>query len=161
MRSHFLATIKHHVVLTSIRIKRVQNPALLDQYLLLGESMQYQNQMWLWHGTDSASIRQICENGFNRSFSGKNATAYGKGCYFAKDARYSNEYASRDRSSEKRRMILAWVLVGRSCLGRPDMKAPPDGYQSTSNAPDARYPIFVTYKDAQSYPAWVITYRTE
>ena len=41
------------------------------------------------------------------------------------------------------------------------MKAPPAGYQSTSNATGSHASIFVTYKDAQSYPAWVIAYRTE
>ena len=88
-------------------------------------------------------------------------TAYGKGCYFARDACYSNRYASRDRYSDTRRLILAWVLVGKSCLGDKDMKAPPAGFQSTSNDVGSHASIFVTYKDAQSYPAWVITYRTE
>ena len=38
----------------------------------------------LFHGTEKATIPKI-----NRSFCGKNATAYGKGVYFAVGASYS------------------------------------------------------------------------
>lgn len=42
---------------------------------------------WLFHGTQSDVIPKIEKQGFNRSFAGKNAVAYGKGVYFARDAR--------------------------------------------------------------------------
>ena len=30
----------------------------------------------LWHGTDSDSVQQICENEFNRSYAGKNGQSF-------------------------------------------------------------------------------------
>jgi poly [ADP-ribose] polymerase 10/14/15 len=96
--------------------------------------------------------------GFNRSYAGKNATAYGRGCYFARDSEYSNKYASRD-SKDERRILLAWVLVGMYCQGNPSMCAPTEGCQSTVNR-IPRPHIFVTYNDTQSYPAYEIVYRT-
>lgn len=41
---------------------------------------------WLFHGTDPDVIPKIVIQGFNRAFAGKNAVAYGKGVYFARDA---------------------------------------------------------------------------
>ena len=41
----------------------------------------------LFHGATSDSIPKICEQGFNRSYSGKNATLFGRGVYFAADAK--------------------------------------------------------------------------
>ena len=37
----------------------------------------------LFHGTEKATIPKINRKSFNRSFCGKNATAYVKGVYFA------------------------------------------------------------------------------
>merc|ERR1712167_489021 len=45
---------------------------------------------WLFHGTDQDTVPKITQQGFNRSFCGKNATAYGKGVYFARDSEYSS-----------------------------------------------------------------------
>merc|ERR1712226_546153 len=45
-------------------------------------------RVWLFHGTDELTVPKIIEMGFNRSFCGKNATAFGKGVYFARDASY-------------------------------------------------------------------------
>ena len=43
-------------------------------------------RVWLFHGTDLDTIPKILQQGFNRSFAGKNATVYGVGVYFARDA---------------------------------------------------------------------------
>ena len=42
-----------------------------------------------FHGTDEDTAKKIMQQGFNRNFSGLNATYYGKGVYFARDASYS------------------------------------------------------------------------
>ena len=62
----------------------------------LSESSQRPNnaksrfeRVWLFHGTDEGTVPKITSMGFNRSFCGKNATLYGKGVYFARDASYS------------------------------------------------------------------------
>lgn len=157
---HFLASFGSARVLVK-QIVRVQNRDLFDLYILKKSQMTQPNEKWLFHGSDPAAVQSMCENSFNRSYAGKHAIAYGKGCYFALNSKYSNEYASRDQRGA-RRMIVAWVAVGKHCPGDRTMCAPEQGYDTTSNHQHHTPPsIFVTYNDAQSYPAYVITYRTE
>lgn len=158
VRSHFLATISSNASI--IQINRIQHADLFDQYLLKKRQMaDYPNEKWLFHGADENAIKSIIRTGFNRSYAGKNATAYGKGCYFARDSSYSNRYASRNDRKE-RHMLLAWVVVGMYCEGNSSMCAPTDGCQSTVNRL-IKPSIFVTYSDPQSYPAYHIVYRSD
>ena len=112
---------------------------------------------WLWHGTDSCVLDKILQQGFNRSFCGKNATAFGKGVYFARDASYSAypTYAVPDHQGLQ--YILACrVCVGEYCRGREDALTPDmrdvksqSLYDSTvgllGSDTMARPGIFVTY----------------
>ena len=84
------------------RVERVQNAALFDLYrakraqmlaphaeagatghcatghrLRLAEERGMERR-WLFHGTSQVTAGQIAEQGFNRSFAGKNATRYGR-----------------------------------------------------------------------------------
>ena len=43
----------------------------------------------LFHGTTTDAVEKIMRQGFDRGLAGRNATAYGVGVYFARDARYS------------------------------------------------------------------------
>ena len=47
------------------------------------------NEKRLFHDTERDTIPKINRNSFNMFFCGKNATAYGKGVYFAVDVSYS------------------------------------------------------------------------
>ena len=75
----------------------------------------------LFHGTEKATIPKINRNSFNRSFCGKNATAYGKGVYFAVDASYSLD-DTYSCSQGNKYMYLARVVVGDFCVGNDTMK---------------------------------------
>ena len=89
---------------------------------------------------------------------------YGRGSYFALDAKYSHDYA--EKKDGRRRMFVARVLVGDYTLGRPTFKVPPpkdmnDPYGRTydSTVDNMVAPsIFVTYDMGQSYPAYLIKY---
>ena len=71
-----------------LNVQRVQHASLWRQYRLklqsviqregTGSEQRYMRR-WLFHGTDEDTVPKITQNGFNRSFCGKNATAYGKG----------------------------------------------------------------------------------
>ena len=96
---------------------------------------------------------------------------YGQGCYFARDASYSNRYARSQRYfserpvSQPKHMYLARVLTGEFTRGTSTMiVAPPK---------DPKYPtvlfdsvvdntanpsIFVVFYDADAYPEYLITY---
>ncbi len=62
----------------------------------------------LFHGTEKATIPKINRKSFNRSFRGKNATAYVKGVYFAVDPSYSiNDTYSRPDSQGNKLAVRA------------------------------------------------------
>ena len=99
------------------------------------------------------------------SFSG---VQYGRGAYFARDARYSLGYAvnreSRAGARGRRYMYLARVLVGQYCVGTSTMIVPPPKDHSR---PEILYEsvvdnqgnpsIFVVFFDNQCYPEYLIT----
>lgn len=70
------------------------------------------NEKLLFHGTSPDTIDHICARNFDFRMSGKNATLYGKGSYFATTASYSHRYTSKD-SDGNFSMFLAQVLVGK------------------------------------------------
>ena len=99
-----------------------------------------------------------------RSFCGKNATFYGKGVYFARDASYSANSTYSVPDSKGHQYIMACrVVVGEYCPGVKDALTPivrdPKSHQlfdstvgllrdDTMTNPS----IYVTYHDAQAYP---------
>ena len=96
------------------------------------------------------------------SFTG---TAFGQGCYFARDASYSNGYAAKDQQGMKR-MYLVRVLTGEYTQGSSSMivappKDPNDStvlYESVVNT-TSNPTIFVVFYDADAYPEYLITYK--
>ena len=89
---------------------------------------------------------------------------YGRGSYFALDAKYSHNYS--EEKDGLRVMFVARVLVGDFTLGNSGLKVPPpkdanDPYGRTydSTVDNMVAPsIFVTYDMGQSYPAYLIKY---
>ena len=65
----------------------------------------------LFHGTSHEYIDSICKQNFDWRVSGKNATKYGKGSYFAVEASYSHCYTSESKTGS-RFMFVVDVLVG-------------------------------------------------
>merc|ERR1719324_1192949 len=81
-------------------IDRVQNVSLWQSYSVKksqicareedeSKALRKYVRCWLFHGCPGDIVDKILQQGFNRSFCGKNATFYGKGVYFARDAKYS------------------------------------------------------------------------
>lgn len=90
--------------------------------------------------------------------------AYGQGTYFARDASYSNTYASKGAGLSH--MYLARVLTGDYTKGRSSMTvAPPkDATDPTvlfdSVVDDTANPtIYVVFYDANVYPEYLIVYK--
>eukprot|EP00037_Helgoeca_nana_P006603 m.60706 g.60706 ORF g.60706 m.60706 type:complete len:1108 (-) comp17479_c0_seq3:48-3371(-) len=119
-----------------------------------------------WHGTTRDISDKIMQQGFNRSFCGRNMCRYGKGVYFARDAAYSAqpEYAQAEEDGLCR-MFSCRVVHGVYCEGTdnalvPDILDPETNrlYDSTTN--DVHNPImWVTYHDAQAYPEYLLHFR--
>jgi hypothetical protein len=156
------------------RIKHIQqvcNNDLLKQFLAVKESMDKRggigsNEMQLFHGTQSKTVPRINNSGFNRSHCRKHR--YGKGVYFARDASYAAQdtYSPPDNDGVKH-MYLARVLVGEYCVGKSEDIEPSQARTGAASQIDlcdsttdrSLSPrIFVTYKDNQQYPQYLITF---
>ena len=92
-------------------------------------------------------------------------TLHGQGCYFARDASYSNGYASPDAQGQKH-VYLVRVLTGEFITGSGSMITPPakDPKNPTllfeSVVDNMANPgIFVVFFDADAYPEYLITYK--
>jgi len=111
--------------------------------------------------TDKETADKIVVQGFNRSFCGKNATVYGQGVYFARDASYScqTKYARRDKAGVQR-VFLARVVIGEYCKGDSSMIVPKPRHGNVlfdATVDDTGNPsIFVTYHDDQACPDYLI-----
>jgi hypothetical protein len=107
--------------------------------------------------------------GFNRSYCGKNATAYGKGVYFARDSSYSTSTTySRPNKDGVQHMFLCRVVVGEYCKGVSNAIAPPPrsgsmlfdttvGLLGSDTLTDPS--IYVTYHDAQAFPEYLVYFK--
>ena len=90
---------------------------------------------------------------------------HGQGCYFARDASYSNGYAPPD-SQQQKYMYVVRVLTGEYTQGASAMiVAPPkdpndptvlfDSVVNNTSNPS----IFVVFYDADAYPEYLVTYK--
>ncbi|XP_054911776.1 protein mono-ADP-ribosyltransferase PARP12 [Poeciliopsis prolifica] len=152
-----------------VKIERIQNKVLWEAFQLQKTQMKNNNngreveEKQLFHGTDSKHIDAICLNNFDWRICGVNGTAYGKGSYFARDAKYSHSYTG---DSDVKTMFVSRVLVGSYTRGDSSYVRPPskDGgdinfYDSCVN--DIANPsIFVIFERHQIYPEYLLTYGT-
>jgi poly [ADP-ribose] polymerase 10/14/15 len=121
---------------------------------------------WLFHGTVAEVMPKIEKQGFNRSFAGRNAVAYGRGVYFARDASYSCHptYSVPD-SKGVQHMFMCSVSVGDWCKGKndqitPDSKSYNNFELFDSTVDNVSNPsIFVIYHDSQAFPEYLISFK--
>ncbi|KAG7260998.1 hypothetical protein CRUP_032032, partial [Coryphaenoides rupestris] len=93
---------------TVIKIERIQSASMWKGLQIKKQDMESRNghqnnEKRLFHGACHTTIKAINEYGFNRSYAGKNATYFGKGCYFAANASYSaiDKYSKPDAQGQK------------------------------------------------------------
>lgn len=92
-------------------------------------------------------------------------TVYGQGCYFVRDASYSNSRAVPDAQGLKY-MYLVRVLIGQYTIGNSSMivappkdpKDPAVSFDSVVNHTSNPI-IFVVFYDADAYPEYLIVYK--
>ncbi|XP_059904547.1 uncharacterized protein LOC132454943 isoform X3 [Gadus macrocephalus] len=154
-----------------VKIERIQNKSLWDQYQLQRKQMKTRNgghsvvEKKLFHGTDSKFIDPICCSNFDWRICGTHGTILGKGSYFARDASYSHKYTSY--ASTVRSMFVSRVLVGHHTRGSADYVRPPskDGGDTLfydSCVDNIHSPsIFVIFDRPQIYPEFLLTYKAK
>ncbi|XP_066291085.1 protein mono-ADP-ribosyltransferase PARP14-like [Branchiostoma lanceolatum] len=167
----FLASVGYKPQIVSI--SRVQNEAKYKAYMLelkerekrLGTGSTIEKV--LYHGTAQDVVVNINEGGFNRSYCGKNATVYGKGMYFARDASYSAQPAYSPPDSQGNRHIYqVRVIVGEYTTGKSGIVEPPPKNPSNvavrydSVVDNVQNPsIFVVFRDNEAYPEYLIVFK--
>uniref|UniRef100_A0A8C5MY84 Poly [ADP-ribose] polymerase n=1 Tax=Leptobrachium leishanense TaxID=445787 RepID=A0A8C5MY84_9ANUR len=154
------------------KIRRIQNVGLWQKYAFIKFTIDqlypnHENEKHLYHGTDYKTTEKINMHGYNRAFCGKNATSFGKGTYFAKNALYScnDTYSVKDETGEKH-VYQAAVITGKWCLGDKNYLEPPPTiedprilYNSTVN--NVTNPtLFVVYNDYCAYPEYLISFTS-
>ena len=120
----------------------------------------------LFHGTNLETVEAICQQGFDWRMCAKHGKRYGKGSYFASEAKYSHPYTATEGSSQGyRQMFLARVVVGSytngdSSLARPPPKDPSNPHVLYDSCCDNRSnpTRFVVFENGQCYPEFLITY---
>ncbi|KAH0621327.1 hypothetical protein JD844_022484 [Phrynosoma platyrhinos] len=153
------------------KIERIQNPYYWQAYQIKKQEMDAKNghtnnERLLFHGTASTSLTLINNSGFNRSYAGMHAAAYGNGTYFAVNASYSaHDTYSKPDANRKKYMYLARVLVGEYCVGTQGLVVP---YAKSTTDPtnlfdsvtdNVKTPsMFVIFNDIQAYPQYLITF---
>lgn len=137
----------------NVQIKNQSNDQNSDQYTLD-----------LFHGTREDAYKKIIYNGFDRNYSGRNATYYGKGVYFATQSSYSDKYAFPAKNDGVKRMFLAEVVIGECCLGEKNMQTIPIK-KGTNEAYDCAVDqldnptMYVVFKDSSAYAHYMLEYK--
>ena len=121
---------------------------------------------YLFHGCPSHVVPQIVQQGFNRSFCGANATVYGEGVYFARDASYSTyPLYSKPDAQGIQSCFLVRAVVGEWCKANqnditPGVRDAANNICYDSTVDDPQNPnIFVLYHDALTYPEYIVRFR--
>ncbi|XP_053468261.1 uncharacterized protein parp10 [Ictalurus furcatus] len=152
-----------------VKVEKLMNRLLYSQYRLKKADMEQKVrgdvERTLYHGTSESSVKEICIHGFNRSFCGKNATAFGQGVYFAVKSSYSfSDTYSPPNADGHKFIFVARVLTGDFIQGKHDMRAAPLRQESGipvryhSVVDTVREPtLFVIFNDTQAYPQYLIT----
>ncbi|XP_062374300.1 protein mono-ADP-ribosyltransferase PARP12 isoform X2 [Sardina pilchardus] len=151
-----------------VSIERIQNKALWEVFQWQKDLMKKNNsgrnvvEKELFHGTDSKYVDAICHNNFDWRICGTHGTAYGKGSYFARDAKYSHSYTNL---SPTRILFVCRVLVGDFTRGhtsylRPPSKGSGDTVFYDSCVDSLLDPsIYVIFERHQVYPEYLIKYE--
>jgi len=166
----FRMTMNNHDVWIE-NIDRVQNLFMMEKYCRkkekMRESQQTVDERSLFHGTTPDVVEAICKRNFDWRLSGKHATRFGEGSYFARDASDNHRYAKKDARGI-RHMFVAKVLVGSCIKGQANYRTPPpknpedpgsDLYDSCVNN-QSNPSIFVVFDTDQLYPEYIISYST-
>eukprot|EP00079_Xenopus_tropicalis_P011146 XP_002936735.2 PREDICTED: poly [ADP-ribose] polymerase 14-like [Xenopus tropicalis] len=156
-----------------VKIERVQNIYQYVAYALSKEIMKEKNgtakvnERTLYHGTASENCQSINHSGFERNFTGQNATTYGDGVYFGVSASCSAgiKYSPQDPETQLQYIYQVKVLAGHHTVGKRGMRAPPckstsdpyDLYDSLVDDND-NPTMFVVFHDDQVYPEYLISF---
>ena len=123
------------------------------------------NELILFHGTPAGSVEPIQHQNIDPLLAGSNVGAiWGKGAYFAVDAKQSDNYATASDEGY-RYMYMARVLAGCCAQGSKGLQRPPPvDLNKPKELADAvvdnvDHPrIYVIFRNQQIYPEYLVQY---
>eukprot|EP00729_Bicosta_minor_P000055 gene55-18181_t len=164
--AEFLQTLPHKTI---VRVERVENGPQHEAFHLAAATIRKQlgsqfnpatMQRMLFHGT--TAIESIVNSTDGTAVGGM----FGNGTYFARDAKYSNDYARNLPGGKGRKqMLMVEVVVGKWTRGKKGVKVMPllpgQQYARFNSLADVLNDpsIFVVHHSNQAYPAYLITYE--
>jgi len=158
------------------RVERVENGFMHESFHQQASTLERQiahdwnkhtMRQLLFHGTEKVEeiVNSVVGHGFLPLLAGTvTGVIHGHGTYFARDARYSNDYA-RTLPSGQKKLLVVDVLLGRWAKGAPHMKMlpllPGERYVRYNSLVDNvdKPSIFVVQHSNQAYPKFLITYH--
>lgn len=122
----------------------------------------------LFHGTNESTLIKIIKNGFNRDFNKR--SAYGKGVYFARDAKYSASYCvGYDSNGGMKSMLACNVIIGEYCVGNSNNNDNNNGNKQYKSDGITEYDtmvdklenpsIYVITRDFHAIPLFLIKFK--
>lgn len=122
------------------------------------------NELTLFHGTQSDKVDLIINQGLDFRLSGnRTGTLFGKGAYFALEAKYSDNYAVSDSDGLKV-MLVFDVLAGKYCVGSSSFTRPPNDPDNPERLLDScvndmkKPTIYCLFDNHQYYLKYLIKY---
>ncbi|XP_025031535.1 poly [ADP-ribose] polymerase 12-like isoform X3 [Python bivittatus] len=121
------------------------------------------DERFLFHGTSTSHLYDICRQNFDWRICGTHGTLYGKGSYFARDACYSHAYCQS--RIQTKTLFVARVLVGDYVQGKASYVRPPSRPNQSNGFYDScvdnvlNPSVFVIFEKHQIYPAYIVEYE--
>jgi len=144
-----------------VKVYKVINPVQYFRYThwcdLLKLKQQVEEQ-YVFHGTKECTTESIIKHGFKYRFNGRHN--YGRGTYFAANARYSLDPLFAVPNSQGNQFLF----ISRYCIGTPVLGTSnlfPSTDESYHTAVDnlSTPKIFVSFHDDQSYPEFMVVVK--
>ena len=164
-----------------ITVERVKNVELFRLYHKKREEVAQRNkgdanEMLLKHGTRTTEPKRIWDSGPTRTNSygfdfrySSDKNFFGSGAYFTDDGAYAHKYAYRGNvpgASGISQMFLAYVAAGafeqkqQKDIRQGNLCHPGKDFQSIKGPIEGVTEGIVVYELNQSYPAFLITYKS-
>lgn len=165
VQKHFEMTMPKNVAKIT-KIQKIDNNFLNLKYLmqkfLFDIMARDTNLKYLFHGTSKNKPEVIYTNPIGFDMRCSNSGLWGKGIYFATNAKYSNNYAYVNGSEKQ--IFLCEVILG-TCTEKTEhanseIIKPTSGYDTVwAYAGDSD--IYIKYENSLVYPAYLISYECQ
>ena len=115
----------------------------------------------LFHGSSDTHPDVIIRDSVGFSIEYAREGMWGRGIYFAQNAKYSHGYAHKDNDTGELSMFLSKVFVGNAKFEQRNkhLTGPPPGYHSITGIHPAGTKVYILYENGLAYPGYLIKYR--